>query len=129
MKIPDNTTVFEGELATFWFDENGILYALSKNTPRTLERQKENYQFIKKITGNHKVCLLCDTTNSSLQGKETRDYSATQLPNYFHAMAVISKSAIGKFLTNVFLKLKNQPVPITFFNNEIEAKEWLKKYL
>ena len=42
MKPPEHVTLFEGELATFWFDEQGILCALSKSTARSLEKQKKN---------------------------------------------------------------------------------------
>ena len=129
MNLPDNTELFEGELATFWFDENGILCALAKNTPRSIEKQKKNYAFIRQITGNKKVCLLSDTTSSSPQDKETRDYAASELPNVFKAMAVISKSAAGLFIANIFVALKHQPIPIKMFADENQAKEWLKEYL
>ena len=129
MKPLDNVTVHEGELAFFWFDESGILCALSKDTPRTFEKQQKNYEFIKNISGNKKVCLLSDTTNSATQDKATRDYMAQEIPNVFIAMAVISDSILGKFITNMFLHLKQQPIPIKFFSNEKDAKEWLKGFL
>lgn len=129
MQVPPNVKTFEGGLATFWLDEHGILYAVSKTTPRTLERQIANYELIAKITGNKKVCLLSDTTNSSPQDKETRDYMAAHLPDLFKAMAVISASSGGRFITNIFLALKQQPIPIRFFTDEEEAKAWLMKYL
>lgn len=129
MNAPDNTKIFEGELAIFWFDENDILCAYAKNTPRSLEKQKQNYAFIREITGNKKVCLLSDITSASPQDKKTRDYSAGELPNVFKAMALISKSPLGKFIANMFVALKNQPIPIKMFATEEEAKEWLKQYL
>ena len=129
MKPPANAQTFEGELATFWFDENGILCALAKNTPRSVELQKENYAFIRRITHNKKVCLLSDTSSAAQQDKATRDYAAREMPNVFTAMAVISDSVIGQFATNIFITLKNQPIPIKFFTNEADAKQWLKKYL
>ena len=129
MKPPDNAKIIEGELATFWFDESGILCAIAKNVPRSLEKQRDNYVFIKQITGNKKVCLLSDTTSSTPQDKETRDYSATEMPNVFKAMAIISDSVLGQFSANVFLALKDQPIPIKFFADENTAIEWLKAYL
>jgi hypothetical protein len=129
MKPSTNTKIFEGELATFWLDEHGILCALSKNTLRTLEKQKKNYEFIKEIVGNKKVCLLSDTTSSSPQDRKTREYSAIELPKMFNAMAVISDSVLGRYIANLFVVLKNQPIPIKMFDDEQEAKEWLKQYL
>ncbi|MES2763901.1 MAG: STAS/SEC14 domain-containing protein [Bacteroidota bacterium] len=129
MKPPVNTQVTEGELASFWFDENGILYALSKSTPRTLEKQKENYALIRRITKNKKVCLLSDTTTASQQDEVTTTYMIKEIPNLFIAMAIISDSALGRFTVNHFLTTNHQPIPIKYFTNEKEAKEWLKKYL
>jgi hypothetical protein len=129
MKPPANTELFEGELATFWIDEHGILCAISKSASRSLEKQKKNYEFIRQITGDKKICLLSDTTTSSPQDKETRDYTATQLPLLFNAMAIVSDSIVGRFTTNVFLALKQQPIPIKFFSNEEDARKWLLQYL
>ncbi len=56
---------YESELATFWFDECGILCARSKDTPRTLDKQKKTYKLIRQISGNKKVCLFSDMTSSS----------------------------------------------------------------
>ncbi|MGZ3885238.1 MAG: DUF7793 family protein [Bacteroidia bacterium] len=126
---PPHVKLFDGELATLWFDEHGILCAVAKAVPRSLEMQKANYDFIRQITGGKKVCLLSDTTSSSPQDKETRDYIAAQIPDVFKAMAVISGSASGRFITNVFLAIKQQPIPMRFFSNEADAKEWLKQYL
>jgi hypothetical protein len=129
MTPPEGTETFDGELALFWFDEHGILCARSKNTPRTLARQKANYEFIRKISGNKKVCLLTDTSSTSPQDRETRDYVALELPAIFKAMAVISSTAVGKFIANQFVHLKDQPIPIRLFGNEDEAREWLKQFL
>jgi hypothetical protein len=129
MKPPINTKVFEGYLATFWLDESGILYAKGKKVPRSLQTQKENYEFIKQITGNKKVCLLSDTTTTSPQDKATRDYIETELPNMFTAMAIISKSAVGEIIPKLFTTINKQSIPMQFFSSETEAKQWLKQYL
>lgn len=126
---PDNIQIFEGALAKFWFDENGILCAVSKPTLRTIETQRENYEFIKNFTGNQRVCLLADTTTTSPQDKATREYMAKELPNVFKAMAIISRSPLGYFITNLFLAIKHQPIPIKFFKSEKDAKEWLMQFL
>ena len=128
MKAPSDAVVFEGDLATFWFEED-LLCAHAKSCGRTLEKQKENYDLVRRISGNKKVCLLTDVTSVSPQDKETRDYMAAELPNVFKAMAVVSSSVWGKFVTNLFLALKQQPIPIKFFSSEAEAREWIKQYL
>ena len=129
MQPPINVKTFEGDLATFWFDTNGILCALGKNTPRSLQKQKENYQFIKQITGGKKVCLLSSTTNSKPHDKETRDYIESELVNHFKAMAIISRSAVGELIPKIFMTINQQSIPIQYFDSETEARQWLQQYL
>jgi hypothetical protein len=128
MNPPEGSTTYEGELAVFWFNEHGILCARAKNTPRSMERQKANYEFIRKISGNKKVCLLSDTSTTAPQDKETRDYAAKEMPNVFSAMAVISGTAMGKFIANQFIHIKDHPIPIQLFEKEEDAVKWLKQY-
>jgi hypothetical protein len=44
-------------------------------------------------------------------------------------MAVVSESATGKLITNIFRGLKKDPVAVEMFADEHSAKEWLKQYL
>ena len=129
MQPPDNVKIYEGELANFWFDDFGILCAVSKKVTRTIEKQKANYAFIREITGNRRVCLLADNTVTYIQDDKTREFSAMEMPELFKAMAVISNTVMGKAAVHLFQYFHGQPIPIRSFDNEIEAREWLKQYL
>jgi hypothetical protein len=129
MMPPEHVTIYEGELASFWFDEDGILFANSKSVSRTLEKQKTNYAFVRQITGNKPVCLLADNTATYTQDDHTREYSAQEMPKLFKAMAVISGTTIGRAASHLFTYFQGQPIPIRSFENEKEAKEWLMQYL
>lgn len=129
LKPSAHAKIYEGELATFWFDESGILCAIGKHTLRNLDKQKSNFDFIRQISGGKKVCLLSDLTSSEPYDKETRDYMALEMPHVFAAMATMSDSPMGRFMFNTFVGLKKQPVPMRFFSDEAEAKAWLKQYL
>ena len=83
----------------------------------------------KKITKWKKVCLLIDTTNSTPSSKEVRDYAAEIFPELVKAIAMVSKSALGRMIANLFFGLKPPPYPVKMFSEEAEAKEWLKQYL
>jgi len=125
---PDNAKVYEGELADFWFDD-GILCAVSKMTPRTMEKQKANYDLIRKITNNKRVCLLADNTLTYEQDDATSKYMAAEIPKVFKAMAVISRTVFGQAVTDTFLYYHGTPVPIKIFKEEEEARVWLRQYL
>ena len=130
MIIPENTEVFEFATSIMWFDENGILCSISKKVPQqTIEEAKTTMEEFKKITGGKKVCMLADSTDSSPVNKEMRDYIAQILPDIVTAIAIISRSAVGKMAANLFFSIKKQPYPVKMFTDEAEAKQWLKQYL
>jgi len=129
MTPPNNAKVYEGELADFWIEEDGILCAVSKMVPRTLENQKANYDLIRKITGSKRVCLLADNTLTYEQDEETRKYMANEIPKIFKAMAVVSRTVFGQAVSDTFLYYEGTPVPIKTFKDENEARVWLKQFV
>ena len=130
MVPPQNAKVIDFPASVMWFDENGILYSIAKKIPQqTLEEAKYTIEELRKITGGKKVCLLSDSTDSTPVNKEMRDYLAEVIPDIVIAIAVISRSALGKMVANLFFSIKKQPYPVKMFTDETEAKEWLKQYL
>jgi hypothetical protein len=130
MEPPKNIEVIEWDSSIFWFDESGILCSISKKVgPQSLKETKQIVEKFKGLIGERKVCLLLDVTNSAEASKEVRDYAAVEFPKFVKALAMISESALGKMLANLFFSIKTQPYPTKMFGNEAEAKEWLKNYL
>jgi hypothetical protein len=130
MTPPKDSKIIDFPTAVMWFDESGILCSIAKKVPQqSVEEAKKTMEEFKKITGGKKVCLLSDNTDSPPVNKEMRDYAAEVIPEIAKAIAVISSSAVGKMAANLFFSLKKQPYPVKFFNNETDAKQWLKQYL
>lgn len=130
MKIPENVEIFELPTSTMWFDENGICCSISKkHPPQTLEESKKAVEDFKKHTKGKKVCMLLEITNSTPSSKEIRDYAAEEFPKLVIAIAMISKSPLGRMVANLFFGLKPPSYPTKMFSNEQDAKEWLKQYL
>jgi hypothetical protein len=128
MVAPTDRQIFEGEIATYWFDE-GILVSLSKSPQRTVANITGNVALVKQITHNKRVPLLIYLSNSPVPDKETRKFSTTQLPVIYSAMAMISKPGLAKFIMNILFRLKSPPIPMKSFTDDKAAKEWLKQYL
>lgn len=128
VKIPANKKIFEGEIATYWF-EDGILVSLSKSPKRTVENITSNVALVKEITGNKRMPLLIYLSNSPVPDKETRDFSTKQLPVIYSAMAMVSKPGLSKFIMNILFALKPPPIPMKSFTNDVAAKEWLKQFV
>ena len=126
--IPTDRPTFEGEIATYWFDD-GILVSLSKSVLRTVANITGNVAFVKQITNNKPVPLLIYLANSPVPDKETQRVSREQLPNIYTAMAMISEPGLAKFIMNLLFSFQRPPIPMKNFSTEKEAKEWLKQYL
>jgi len=128
MTKPTDKETFEGEIATYWFDE-GILVSLSKNPKRTVEYIRGNVELVKRLTNNKPVPLLIYLSNSPVPDKDARKYSTEQLPVIYKAMAMVSKPGLAKFIMNILFALNKPPIPMKSFTDDKEAKAWLKQYL
>jgi len=129
MNMPAGIKLIKGEIADYWLSDEGILYSFSKNPLRTVKNISENIALVKQITGNKKVPLLIYLSPSPVPDKETRKFSAAQLPGVYTAMAMVSKPGLAKFIMNILFSLQKPPIPMKSFSDEQEAKEWLKQYL
>jgi hypothetical protein len=129
MLTVDTTKLVKGEIADYYFDEEGILYSYSKSPKRTVELIKANIELVKKITGNKPVPLLIYLCDSPIPDKATRKFSTEQLPHVYKAMAMVSKPGLSSFIMTILFKLKTPPIPMKSFTDHEKAKEWLIQYL
>lgn len=128
IRIPTDREIFEGEIATYWFEDD-ILVSLSKSPKRTVENIRANVALVKKITGNKPVPLLIYLSNSPVPDKKTRAFSTTQLPVIYSAMAMVSEVGLSTFIMNILFKFKTPPIPVKSFSNAAEPKEWLTQFI
>ena len=98
--------MIKGEIADYYYSPEGILYSYSKSTTRTVKNISENIALVKQITGGKIVPLLIYLSNSPVPDKETRKFSAEQLPNVYKAMAMVSKGGLAQFIMNILFKFK-----------------------
>src|SRR5947207_3050028 len=110
MTIPTDREIYEGEIATYWFDE-GILVAKSKSPKRTVENISGNVALVKTITNKKRVPLLIYLSNSPVPDKEARKFSAEQVAVIYSAMAMVSKPGLAKLIMNLVFMLKPPPIP------------------
>lgn len=129
MNPPDNIELVKGEIADYYYSPEGILYSYSKPPKRTIKNISENIALVKQITSGKKVPLLIYLSNSPVPDKETRRFSAEQLPNVYAAMAMVSKSGLAQFIMNILFKFKTPPIPMKSFADDKEAKEWLMQFV
>jgi hypothetical protein len=126
--LNDETKLIVGEIADYSY-ENGILISYSKSPKRTIENIKGNIALVKSITGNKRVPLLIFLSNSPIPDKETRKYVTKVLPEVYTAMAMVTKSGLGKFIMNILYGLQSPPIPMRTFTSENDARTWLNQYI
>ena len=126
---PTDRRTWEGEIATYWFDDNGILVSLSKSILRTVENISSNVVLVKSITGDKPVPLLIYLANSPIPDKQTRKFSTKQLPVIYSAMAMVCKPGLSKFIINILFGLRPPPIPMKSFTDDLAAREWLKHFI
>ncbi len=130
MEPPKNADLHETTTSVAWRDENGIICSISKKAPQpTVEESKKELIEFRKKFGEEKQCMLIDITNASPSTKEVRDFAAVELEKMVKAIAMVSGSAVGRMIANLFFGLKPPPYPSKMFSTEKEGKEWLKQYL
>ena len=126
---PTDRQIWEGVIATYWFDDNRILVSLSKSMLRTVETISSNVALVKSITNNKPVPLLIYLANSPIPDKQTRKFSTEQLSLIYSAMAMVSKPGLSKFIMNILFGLRPPPIPMKSFSDHKAATEWLKQFL
>jgi hypothetical protein len=129
ISIPTDRQTWESEIATYWFEDNGVLVSLSKSVLRTVENISSNVALVKSITNNKPVPLLIYLANSPVPDKQTRKFSTEQLPAIYLAMAMVCKPGLSKFIMNILFGLKPPPIPMKSFSDDIAAREWLKQFV
>ncbi len=127
--FPTDREIFEGEIATYWIEDDGILVSVSKSPRRTVDNIKGNIALVKKITNNKKAPLLIYLSPSPIPDKETRKFVNEQLANIYSAMAMVSKPGLASIIMKFLFKFSKPPIPMKNFTDEEEARKWLRQFI
>ncbi|MEO6253117.1 MAG: STAS/SEC14 domain-containing protein [Ferruginibacter sp.] len=128
MNLPtDGTKIHEHPLATLWFDSDGILHKISKNTPRNVDNVTDLYSLIRHATKGKKVCAMIEVSHETASGPEVRDVLKKEIPQTFRAVALLTNTQIGQMVATMTSVLTPVYVPTEVFKEEPKAEEWLKE--
>lgn len=129
MKTPEKSIRIEGEIADYYYGDDGILYSYSKDVLRTVKNISENIALVKSITHNKVVPLLIYLCDSPIPSKETRKFSTEQLASVYKAMAMVSQAGLSHLIMRLLFRFKPPPIPIKTFTDDKKAKAWLQQFL
>lgn len=130
MEVIKVKQIYEGTLADFFFDEDGILHAVSKDGNRSIETLKEDLIMIKKIVGNKKVCMIIDNSFTKAYDFEMIQFTIKEYPKLFNAVAFVPNSPIGKMISSILATLNpGNSIPIEMFEDKNVAITWIRQYM
>ena len=129
IKIPQDRPIVEGEIASYWVEDDGILVSLSKSVKRTVENLSANVALVKQITQNKRAPLLIYLTNSPVPDRAAQRFSTEQLPIIYSAMAMVSEPGLASLIMAILFRFQQPPIPMKNFSDEQEARAWLRQYI
>jgi hypothetical protein len=98
------------------------LCAFSKNIDRYLDKLKKNFELIRQISSNKKVCFIANATSAKFIDAETRKYIENEMSNLFKAMDILSDTASGKVNTSISQNIKTHSIPLQIFQKKKKQK-------
>ena len=106
-----------------------MFYILKADTNLDLEEVKDCFEAYKTLgIGPHnRVLQLIDARGDGSMTHEAREYASKNGMDFFIASAIIHITAI-KLIVNFFNKFYKNLVPFKMFNNEEDARKWLKTF-
>lgn len=110
-------------------DENFLRCVFNDQLEVNLEVAKNCVENRIRFSNGLSYPCLIDMKGVRSISKDAREYLATEGARNIKAGALIIDSALSKMVGNIFLTINKPAVPTKLFTNELEAKEWLKKYL
>jgi hypothetical protein len=125
------TKHFFTSVSEIWIDTDEIMHVkFSKGVELTLADMEEAYKLFDALgfgPGKGKSRqLLCGGPFGI--SKPARDYAGKNGTEFFIAAAMVTNSALMRFVVNLFNSLQKHNVPFKLFANENDAITWLKTF-
>lgn len=113
-----------------WLNEDGIIVTITTVAYQGLAEARENMEYNRKMAAGIPRPLLVDMTRVRSMSKEAREEYVKEVDEPFvTAVALVTKSSVGRMVGNFFIGLNRTEIPTRLFTEAEKAKEWLMQYL
>jgi hypothetical protein len=109
------------DLADYYIDDYNIVNITPKNVLITDQMINDNSEEFRKFVKEQKVKVLVDNSVTLPYNKKQRLAFEEQTNQYCLALAIMSSSAIGNTLGNIFIAMSRSKVPMKLFSNKESA--------
>lgn len=96
-------------------------------TNHTLEAMKIELDIFQNWAGDRKLGFISDNRTLQQFDADIREYAQQHLHLFCDKFALIISSGISSFLTNLFMYINKQEVPVKAFTNKEDAIKWIKE--
>lgn len=124
--MDNNKTIWKGEIADFWLDEHGILHAVTKACPTSIESVKDNVSLVNRLVCSSKGCGIFYVTQSFPYDLRSFKYMHKKLCNSFTAIAYVTE---GHAKAIMFAMSDCLDTNVKFFDSARRAKRWIMRFL
>jgi hypothetical protein len=113
-----------------WLDNDGILIAVAnKHAVHTLADAVENHEINIKLAEGVRRPFLIDISEVKSMSRDARNfYSGPEPEKTLTAVAIVTKSNIGRVVANFFFGMTTRQLPTKLFNDHEAAKNWLMQF-
>jgi hypothetical protein len=109
--------------------KDGLLYARAfPNAKIGLKQAREYYSMVQYLTSSKTHAAVINISGVSQISKDAREFLVKESSSrgITAAVALISKSAAGKMIGNLFLTVSKPNYPVRIFTDSREARHWAK---
>lgn len=128
MQIPPDAVISSSGVT--WLDPSGILIAVGRDHAiHTIAHALENHRVCAELAQGVRRPFLVDMTEVKSMSHEARAFYAGPEPaKVLTAVAIVTHSAMGKIVANLFMSLTKPILPTKMFTDWDTAKEWLNQF-
>ncbi|MBL4818930.1 MAG: hypothetical protein JKY15_06855 [Deltaproteobacteria bacterium] len=130
MEQINNPDVITTRTAKLWLDDLGIIHKVFlQNATETKQDALECEAVIKKLSNGVKHPMLVDFTALRSMDGDARDYYVSERAgSLLAACGGVTRSTVGRVISNFFIGFNKPPTPVKLFNSEEQSIEWLKQF-
>ncbi len=121
---------YPSEMPKISIDNDGIIKIDFGSILITPSHIIHGVEIHRKLAPNKKSpVLMLGEAALNLSGEISKVGAREETVSITSAFAMVTQSKISKVMGNIFISLQSNPYPTKLFDNEEDARAWLKNYL
>jgi PAS domain S-box-containing protein len=119
------------EIGDFWFDVDGVLHTRLTSdvqTPEQIHSMRELVEEAIEANGG-KLCIIADISKYNYTDEARSFNTASAMKKHYKAVALVTQGCFPEKKIESMLQAVTPFLPCKVFQNNMQAKTWIKQYL